>query len=85
MDLPIPKWVSNTPEGLARTRAEDRFLVRIAYVYHAPDGNLRTLAENLGVNYQTLKSAISNCKHHTLSGEVYGQLRELLSNSIESR
>jgi hypothetical protein len=79
MAFPLPKWVTDLPEGRDRERAKDRFFIQLASVYASPKCNIRTLSDLIRVNYQTLKSNISNCKNQFVPFETFERIEQLLN------
>jgi hypothetical protein len=78
MKIPLPDWVIALPDGPEKERAIDRFFLQIVCAYASREGNIRVLADLLDVNYQTLKSQVSNCKTHSLSWGVIQKIETLL-------
>lgn len=78
MSFPIPNWINEIPPGLEKERALDRFIIQLACVYASKRGSIRSLADLLGANYQTLKSQVSDCKSHRIPPETFDDIYELL-------
>jgi hypothetical protein len=85
MKLILPNWVTDAPDALERARATDRFFLQLACIYASREGNIRILADLLGVNYQTLKSQISNCKTHRVPAETFDKIENLLGADFNPR
>jgi hypothetical protein len=82
MIFPLPDWVLETPEGPARDKAVDRFHLQLACIYSSKNGSIRMLAEQLGVNYHTLRSQMGDCKAHLVPTETYLRIWKRLGPSF---
>lgn len=58
MKFPYPRWLETMPEGEAKERAKNRFILRLCCIYASPKGNIGHLAKMIGVNQHTLKSQV---------------------------
>lgn len=56
----LPEWLKNMPDSRAKTRAIERFLIRLAALHASEAGTVTELAIMIGINRNTLRSQVSN-------------------------
>jgi hypothetical protein len=82
MVFPLPNWLVEMPSGPEKERALDRFILQLACIYASREGRIRILAELIDVNYQTLKSQMSDPRLQGVSARTYLKIEQLLGPSF---
>lgn len=77
MKLPYPLWLRDMPEGEAKDRAKNRFVLRLCCLYAHPGGRIHHFADVLGMNENTLKTQIQSDKL-ICTDEVRDKIKSIL-------
>jgi len=84
MLIPFPKWILEMPDGIKKDRAVDAFMIQLGCVYASRSrrGQIRILADTIGINYSTLKSQLNDRRIVYVPQKTFDRIERVMGIQI---